>query len=305
MPKPLTILNVQQVFPAGNLCGEGIVWDDRIGQLYWCDINGFAVYRYDPHGGCCKSWLFDEPVVSIMLGRERNEIVLAMASRIVLWSPEQESISDPIFTLDSYPEVRLNDGQIAPDGSIWIGSMQNNLGPDGEPLPVKKVMGSLYRIDHNGFEIVKDEIGIANTVCWDEDRNRFYFADSLRNIIWSFGWKAGKAKLTDERELLADHPRGVPDGSTLDSEGYLWNCRFGGSCLLRISPDGRVDRIVELPANNPTNCVFGDDRQNRLFVTSAAIDTPTPTRFDGSLFGCQTNVTGNRANRLSHFGPPM
>jgi len=298
MTEPLEISNVQQILPAGNLCGEGVVWDDRISQLYWCDINGFAVYRYDPHSGSCKSWLFDEPVVSVMLGQKRDEIVLAMASRIVLWNPELDSTSDPLFTLDNYPEVRLNDGQVAPDGSIWMGSMQNNVGPDGEPLPVNEMMGALYRIDHAGFEVVKDGIGIANTVCWDEDRNRFYFADSLRNIIWSYGWQAGKAELTDERELLADHPRGVPDGSTLDAEGYLWNCRFGGSCLLRISPDGHVDHIVELQASNPTNCVFGDDDRSMLFVTSAALDAPGPTRFDGSVFACRTDVSGNRAGRF-------
>ncbi len=298
MIEPSEISCVQQFLPAGNLCGEGIVYDDHFGRLYWCDINGFAVYRFDLANEHCRSWLFNEPVVSIMLGQKREEMVLALSSKIVLWNPEQDQISDPIFTLPDYPAVRLNDGQIAPDGSIWIGTMQNNIGPHGEPLPVNEVMGALYRIDHNGFEIVKDNIGIANTVCWDESRNRFYFADSLNNIIWSYGWQAGQADLTDERILLADHPRGVPDGSTLDVEGNLWNCRFGGSCVLRISPDGNVDQIAELPARNPTNCVFASDSRDTLFITSAAIDTPTPTRYDGGLFALPLAVGGTDSYRL-------
>lgn len=301
MTKSSSVLHTKQITPAGNLCGEGLVWDDRVGKLYWCDINGFAVYRYSPNSGNFKSWLFDEPVVSIMLGRNADELVLAMASRIVLWNPKLGTLSDPLFTLDTYPEVRLNDGQVAPDGSIWIGSMQNNVGPNGEPLPVDKALGSLFRVDHDGVEVVKSGIGIANTVCWDQDRNRFYLADSLHNIIWSHGWEAGRKELTDEREFLADYPRGVPDGSALDAEGYLWNCRFGGNCLLRISPDGDVDEIVEFPARNPTNCTFGTDNRNILFVTSAATDTPVPTRFNGGLFSVRTNVAGETAYRLDGF----
>ena len=55
----------------------------------------------------------------------------------------------------------------------------------------------------------------------------------------------------------------------MDTEGYLWNCRYGGGCIVRVAPDGKIDRVIEMPVNRPTNCTFGGPDGNVLYVTSA------------------------------------
>src|SRR2546427_10641436 len=65
-----------------------------------------------------------------------------------------------------------------------------------------------------------------------------------------------------------------PDGSTVDSAGYLWNCRFFGGCIVRVAPDGQIDRVVEMPAKNITTCTFGGPDRKTLYVTIASIQAP-------------------------------
>ncbi len=113
--------------PAGDWCGEGPVWHPEEQALYWTDINRFLIHRYDPARATTQSWLFEEPVTALMLTGRADTLVAALGSRAILWKPATDERRDLGFALPGWPAVRLNDGQADPRGSLWLGSMRNNV----------------------------------------------------------------------------------------------------------------------------------------------------------------------------------
>ena len=141
--------------------------------------------------------------------------------------------------------MRFNDARVDPRGSLWAGTMRNNVGPGGENVEIEFSGGVLYRIDPDGSATEwKTGIGISNTVAWSPDHNTFYFGDTIPNAIRSYRYNLQTGEISAETPLLVGHAQGLPDGSAMDAEGYLWNARYDGSCVIRISPTGIVDRIL-------------------------------------------------------------
>ena len=101
--------------------------------------------------------------------------------------------------------------------------------------------------------------------------------------------------LSDKKKFF-DFNRGAPDGSTIDSDGFIWNCRWGGSCVVKIDPKGRVDQIYQLPVENVTNCVFGGSDLKTLFITTA--NNSGKNKYDGSLFALNVTTPGIEDNKF-------
>jgi len=185
--------------------------------------------------------------------------------------------------------MRYNDARIDPRGSLWVGTMRNNVGPRGENLEVDFTGGVLYRIDPEGtVSEWKKGLGIPNTIAWSPDRRTFYFGDSTANAIYSCVYDELTGVISGERALIAGFLQGSPDGSAIDAQGYLWNARYGGGCLIRVAPDGHVDRIVSVPTLNPTTCTFGGPGLRTLYITSAR----SADRLSGSVFAMEMAVGG-------------
>jgi sugar lactone lactonase YvrE len=154
----------------------------------------------------------------------------------------------------------------------------------------------LFRVDHKGVVTEwRKNLGIANTLCWSPDHRTFYFADTLVNEIYAYDYADGA--ISNERIFQRGFARGAPDGSAIDSAGYLWNCRFGGSCIIRLAPDGSVDRVVEMPVQNITTCTFGGPDLKTLFITTASIVSPPGNRLAGSLFALEVETPGMPESR--------
>ncbi|MBV8093141.1 MAG: SMP-30/gluconolactonase/LRE family protein [Acetobacteraceae bacterium] len=290
------------VVPAGDRCGEGVVWAAEEAAVYWTDINRFLIHRYDTGTGSTRSWLFEEPVVALGLTDRSGLILVALGSGLIFWNPRTDARREHGFRLPGWPEVRLNDGRPDPVGNFWVGSMKNNVGPDGEEGEVGPGLGSLYRIAADGaVSVCAGEIGICNTLCWSPDHSRFYFADTLANVIWEHDFETGR--IGQPRTFFAGFDRGFPDGSAIDADGYLWNCRFGGGCVVRLAPDGSVDRVIEMPVLNPTTCTFGGPELRTLFITSASLHARSGDRLAGSLFALETEVSGQPENRYRLNAP--
>jgi sugar lactone lactonase YvrE len=191
--------------------------------------------------------------------------------------------------------MRCNDARVDPRGSLWIGTMKNNVGPDGEDLDVAFSNGVLYRIDpDSSVSEWKHDIGISNTVAWSPAGDRFYFGDTVANVIYAYQYDGNTGSISEETRFLDGLQRGVPDGSAMDAEGYLWNARPGAGCIVRVGPDGKVDETVELPIPNPATCTFGGTDRRTLYITSAG----TGQRLAGSLFAVRTSVQGLPENRF-------
>lgn len=281
------------VAPTGDRCGEGAVWRAAHQALYWTDINRFLLHRYTPGDQCVRTWFFDQPVTAVALTDRSETMVVVLGSSVILWEPENDARSEPIFRLEGWPHVRLNDARPDSRGSLWLGSMRNNVNSDGSSHEAGGQDGELVRLDPDGAVTSwRREIGIANTVAWSPDRSRFYFADSLANLVWVYDYDSTTGAIANERPFLPGFARGLPDGSTVDAEGFLWNCRYSGGCIVRVAPDGVVDRVVEMPVKNVTTCTFGGLDLKTLYVTTASNEAPPVDRLAGGLFAIRTTVAG-------------
>lgn len=184
-----------------------------------------------------------------------------------------------------------------------MGTMRNNVNPDGTSGEVGGTDGVLFRLDPDAkVSVWRRDIGIANTLTWSPDRRRFYFGDSLANVIWQYDYDAATGTIANERPFLEGFKRGAPDGSAMDSEGYLWNCRFHGRCIVRVAPDGKIDRVVEMPVQNITTCTFGGVDLRTLYVTTAKAEAPASDRLAGGLYAIQTEVAGQVESPFRAFG---
>jgi len=269
------------------------VWHDEGQAVYWTDINRFLIHRFDPANESVKSWLFDEPVTAVLLTDRDSTFAVVLGSRIIFWEPSSDSRRDQGFRLPGWPAVRLNDAGVDPRGSLWAGSMQNNVNADGSEGPIDQTSGVLYRIDPNGgVGEFQDHIQISNTFVWSPDKKRFYFGDTLTNTISVYDYDERTGSIGKPNPYFFGFSRGLPDGSAIDEEGYVWNCRWDGSCVVRVAPNGQVDRVIEMPTRNITNCTFGGKDLNILYVTTAASLTDVGDRLAGSLFAIQTDVRG-------------
>jgi sugar lactone lactonase YvrE len=275
------------------------VWHAAHQALYWNDINRFLIHRFTPANCCVRTWLFDEPVTALALTNSPQTLAVVLGAGVIFWEPETDVRHDPIFRLEGWPKVRLNDARADARGSLWIGSMRNNVNSDGSCGDVGGEDGKLFRLDPDGkVTLWRENIGVANTLAWSPDRRRFYFGDSLANVIWHYDYNMSTGAIANERPFLQDFERGLPDGSTVDSEGYLWNCRFFGGCIVRVAPDGMIDCVVEMPVNNITTCTFGGADLKTLYVTTARAEAPPGDRLAGGLYAIETDVAGQPENQF-------
>ena len=290
------------VAPTGDVCGEGAVWHASHKAVYWNDINRFLIHRFTPANRCVRTWFFDEPVTALTLTDQPGVLAVVLGSSVILWEPDTDVRHDPIFLLEGWPKVRLNDARVDPRGALWMGSMRNNVNSDGSAGAAGGQDGALFRLDPDGkVTIWRQEIGISNTLAWSPDCRHFYFGDTLANVIREYDYDPATGAIANERPFLEGFARGLPDGSTVDAEGYLWNCRFFGGCIVRVAPDGKIDRVVEMPVKNITTCTFGGPDRKTLYVTTAKIEAPAGDRLAGGLFAMVTDVAGQPEKQFRAF----
>lgn len=255
------------ILDAADIVGESIVYDDRLDALLWVDIGGKRIHRRFLGDHRHELWPAPDFPTSIGLRADGGAIV-GLRDRVALWDYSDDFRTLAVVEPD-LPDNRLNEGRVGPDGAFWVGTMQNNLNPDGSPKEMTRDSGALYRVHANGevAQLTPREFGIANTMAWTAD-GRFLTADTTRNTIYAYDLVGGALK--NKRVFSSPVDRGAPDGSCLDADGCLWNCRVGGgACVAWFRPDGGLDRLVELPCSWPTSCTFGGAGFGTLYVTSA------------------------------------
>jgi sugar lactone lactonase YvrE len=193
---------------------------------------------------------------------------------------------EPLLTVEpDLPDNRFNDGRCDRAGRLWIGTMDVDL---------RRPSGTFYRIgaDHTARPLI-DSITVPNSTAFSPDDRTLYFADSFQHAIWAFDFDIGEGAISNRRALVDLTARkGTPDGSCVDADGFLWNAEYGHRHVVRYAPDGRVDRIIELPVTNPTCCCFGGERLDTLYVTSAAQRLPAPAPIEGALLALDVGVRG-------------
>jgi sugar lactone lactonase YvrE len=287
-----------RIAATNNVCGEGAVWHPEEASVYWTDINRRLLHRYRINDASTETWQFDQPVTAAVLTQDPEQLLVVLGGKMILWNTQSPHRTRTFFELPSWPTVRCNDARVGPDDALWFGTMQNNVGDDGSTMPTTEHVGELLCLNASGrTKSWHTSIGIANTVAWSPAGDRLYFGDTVRNVIYGCNFDASTGPVVPPGTFTRDFSRGLPDGSAMDSEGYLWNCRYGGSCIVRFAPDGSVAEVIEMPVKNPTTCAFGGDDLKTLYITSAK-DESDAGDLGGSLFSMQVEVAGLPSNRF-------
>ena len=284
--------NVEVLYKCNNTLGEGITYSSKNNTLYWLDISNFSkLFRVNSNSN--KKEIFELPeIVTSTSVKSDNELIFCSNNGINLYNIDTHEYKRIINIEDSLLSTRSNDGASDALGRFWFGTMQNNFDKYGNDISINQNIGKLYRVDlDNKISIVREGIGIPNTFVWSPDNNKFYFTDTLEGNILKFDFDLENGTLSNE-ENFAQFNRGYPDGSTMDTDGCIWNCRYGGSCIVRFDPEGKVDQIIEMPVQNITNCVFGGRDLKTLFVTTASNKSKNQNDLDGSLFAINLNYQG-------------
>ena len=213
--------------------------------------------------------------------RASGGLVLATKKGFAFWNEYAQELQYIANPEASKPHMRFNDGAVDCAGHFWAGSMGNV----GE--------GTLYRLDPDGsVHAMVSGVSIPNGIGWNPDNSVMYFTDSTPRMIYAFDFDAATGDITNRRNLIeVPEEVGTPDGLAVDSAGYIWSACWNGAKIVRYTPDGKVDRVVAVPALRPTSCVFGGPGLDELYITSsrANLDTDALEQYplSGDLFRLQ------------------
>lgn len=271
-----------------NKLGEVPVWDVAEQALYWVDIEGRLLQRFDPASGEVRRWEMPERIGSFAL-REQGGLVVAFASGLAFFELATGRI-DWIARPEAHlPGNRFNEGKVDRRGRFWAGTMDDSLA---------RHTAGLYRLDPDlSVHKVLGDIGISNCFIWSRENDRFWFADTLDSQVWVFEYDQPSGAISNRRLFADTSGTGyTPDGGTIDAEGYIWVAMWDGWKVVRFAPDGRVDRSVSLPVSKPTSCMFGGPELRTLYVTSAVWDLDGPALaaepHAGGVFAIDVGVAG-------------
>ncbi len=268
---------VELVFAAHDELGEGPRWHPLEQRLYWVDIEAKRYHRLHPPSG-------DHQIVEVgekagVLGfRSWGGLVLASDRGFAFFDPETKTlqrIGDPEA---DKPETQFNDGAVDRRGRFWAGTL-------GDPFK-----NSLYRLDPDlSIHRMDTGLDISNGIGWSPDNRVMYLTDSTPAVIYAYDFDLESGSIANRRTFVdRSGQTGVPDGLAVDAQGFVWSAVWGGRCIERYDPAGRLERRIELPVLCPTSLAFGGENLDELYITSALYDIPREERhrypLDGGLF---------------------
>ena len=269
--------------------GEGPIWHIGRQQLFFFDINEQTLFAVTADGEIADSWLFNE-VVSAAAIVDDETLVLLTDTGLKEFDLNTGGMNRINEIEADNARTRGNDSRVHPSGAFWIGTMTRS--------EEEAAIGSVYHYRAGELTTLKSGIKIPNATCFSPDGKIAYWTDTPSRKIMQVATDPATGLPIGEWTLFADvaDGPGYPDGAVVDSEGYLWNARWGGSCVVRHAPDGSVDRIVDVPVSQVTCPAFGGPDLKTLFITTAAknmsAEQLAAEKHAGSLFAIALDVAG-------------
>jgi len=256
------MVQVDCVLDARAALGEAPLWCEREQVLWWADIEGRALHRFDPSDGSDRAWPLPSRIGCFCL-RERGGMVVALEDGFHFFDPETGALEAIVDPEADRPGNRFNDGATDPGGRFVAGTM---------PMGPREPVAALYRLwPDRRCERLFDGLTVTNGCAFAPDGRVFYFSDSESSVrtIWACDHDPATGALTNRRVFVDTHGlAGRPDGGTVDAHGCYWMAGVGGWQLVRFTPKGEVDRFVDLPVEKPTKVAFGGRNLDVLYVTS-------------------------------------
>lgn len=281
------------LWKADTLLGEGPLWWPERDTLLFVDIRRPEILSWSERAGTSRHPMPSE--IGCIALRRGGGLVAALREGVAFIETEGMS-AEVVLPLESdLPHNRFNDGKCDPAGRLWIASMDDR---------VREPSGAIWRIDGEpSARRMADGHIVGNGFGWSPDGRTMYFTDSENRVIFAYPFDAATGALGERRTFATvDTAAGYPDGLTVDAEGGVWSAHWDGWRVTRYLPNGRIDRVVDLPVPRPTSLAFGGEGLKRLFVTSASIDLDETVLarapLSGGLFEIATEIGGRPEPRF-------
>jgi D-xylonolactonase len=263
--------------------GENPLWHPDEKRVYWVDIPGGGLYRYDPESGRYEELLRGDMIGGFTIQQDGALLLFMERGMIKKWREGRlETVCEGI---DDERDSRFNDVIADPEGRVFCGTM-----PGGDHA------ARLYRLDLDGsIHRLLDGIGVSNGMGFTRDLKKLYFTDSRKGYIYRFDYDRKNGEIGNRQVFvdLSDQREGSPDGMTVDAEGFVWSARWKGGCLVRYSPEGEEVLRIPFPAHRVSSVTFGGEAYTDLYVTTAGGDNRAEEGAGaGALFRLRSPVGG-------------
>lgn len=265
------------------ITGEGPLWHPGEQRVYWLDIPAGRIFRYDPATGHHEECYHGAPVGGFTIQADGALLLFMDKGAIKIW--REGVLTTVVEEIPAERQARFNDVIADPAGRVFCGTISQD------------APGRLYRLDTDGkLTQLLEGIGCSNGMGFTPDRKRMYYTDSVKREIYLFDYEQATGAITQQRLFVRTpeaESEGIPDGMTVDAEGYVWSARWDGSCLVRYTPEGQEERRIHFPAKKVSSVIFGGADYTDMYVTTAGGDSKdTDGAAAGSLFRVNVGIRG-------------
>lgn len=274
-----------------SLLGEGPLYNQKNNALYWTDIKGMRLFKYDLKSKMVNDYHFTKPIGSFAFTC-KDEIIVTTNGGFEYADLNLNKLTPIVDPEKDKPHNRFNDGKCDANGRYFAGTMDNN---------EKEITGSLYSFDGNDVKKLEENLFISNGLGWSPDSKKFYLTDSPKRVIYVYDYDLKSGNISNKKVFAnIDEKDGYPDGLCVDSEGYIWSAHWYGWKITRYAPNGLVDSIYDIPVPKVTSCNFGGENLDTLFITTASFELSEEEMkeapLSGYTFALKTKVKGQKPN---------
>ena len=255
----------QIVSNAAYLCGECPMWHEKKKMFLWSDVIAGSLYKFNPEDGSILQFAENKNVTGFTVNGE-NGLVCATRRGVYLWDSEKgyQLVKD----MFGGELLSCGDAIADPKGRFLFGI--KNFSADN--CFTGYSLGKLLSMGKDGsISILEEGLHLPNGLGFSPDEKIFYYTDSVLRLIYACDYNAKKGTITNRRVFVkVPETEGMPDGMTVDAQGFVWSAQWYGSCIMRYDPDGKVERRIETPARQTSSVMFGGNDLTDLYVTTGA-----------------------------------
>jgi L-arabinonolactonase len=251
------------------------LWDRAEQALYFIDNFGRKLHRYKPAAASTRTWDMPSVITSVAL-REGGGAVVTLWTGIFFLDLQSGAL-DALLPLQESSAFAFNDCKVDRRGRLMIGGCTRRL---MDPKPD----GGLFRLDPD-HRVTQVDTGVhfSNGPCWAPDNKTFYFADSFYNKQYAYDYDIETGEIANKRPFSdTSDLGGLPDGATVDSDGLVWVAVYGGGKIVAFRPDGKLERVVEMPVKMVSSVMFGGPNLDQLYVVTIEKDARGAPTEDGA-----------------------
>lgn len=263
--------------------GEGPIWNQNERKLYWTDIFNKRIWQYDPASGASRIFWEGAVMVGGFAFTRRQAMILCAENGVYLL--EGAALGDrqgklrQLHHIPMQPTEVFNDITTDPKGRIFAGTLRRDAGA-----------GCVYRLE-KGKDPVKiiENIYCSNGMTFSLDQKTFFHTNTGKRRVTAYDYDSATGQIANPRLFFqGTEAQGYPDGLTLDAEDHIWQAFWGAGLVRRFSPAGKIVAEIEIPAKQPSSVMFGGERLDQLYITSAcqgAADLNSGMDTDGVFLG--------------------